>query len=494
MQLRGGKTSEYVITSPYGGWNTLDSLNAMPEEDAILLDNWYPDVGRVSVRRGYESHSTCPDSNPVETLFEYSAGATRKLLAMTAGKIYDATSSSTAPTVLGVGFNNSRFQCVNFGALGFLCNGSSQPQTYDGSTLTASTISGPVVTSIVGANVYKNRLYVWTTASQDFWYGATNAIGGAFTQFPLSRVAQLGGFLVAMGTWTIDAGDGLDDMAVFVMSSGEVIVYRGSDPGDAASWALAGIYRIAPPLGIRTVVKAGGDLLITTMEDHQSLTQVLTRGGVGVPLSKISTAQRTAAQSGKDNFGWQSLVYPKAGMILVNTSPTPGVYQQHVLNTLTGAWTRFVDIPAVCWGLFNDNLYFGTNNGAIFKADVGTSDNGVAINADARQAWNHLKRQNRKRITAVRVVMEAEGALSYGFGLGYDFRDAPLTTPATIVATGTPWGSAWGSPWSDEARINTQWRVAVGSGIDISPRLTVSTVQGVSWYRTDIRFESGVNL
>jgi hypothetical protein len=481
------------LPSPYGGWNTLDALDKMPEEDAPVLDNWNPVVAKVEIRKGWQSFASGIGSGQVETLAEYHAGTTRRFLAMGGGGIYNATGGGAA-TLLTSGFTGNRWQWVNFNAFMLLVNGSDLPQIYDGTTLSNASITGPTLTSTVGINVFKSRLYLWETASQDFWYGGTNSIAGAFTRFPLSRVSRLGGNLVAMGTWTLDAGDGMDDMAVFVMSSGEVIVYRGSDPGDSASWSLAGIYRIAPPLGVRTLIKAGGDLAVATLEDVSKLTEILTRGRLEVPTSKVSGAHRSAALAGRDFFGWQALVYPKGAKVIFNVPVSATTFVQHVLNTQTGAWCRWTGIPAFTWGLFNDNLFFGAADGTVNQADIGTTDNGQAIIADGQPAWNRFRSNQRKRVAAVRPLIQAEGSLEYALQVGYDYQPAPVAISGTISATGTPWGSPWGSPWSPAPRINIAWRAGRGSGVALSPRLYLASKQAVSWFRTDLRVETGVNL
>ena len=69
----------------------------------------------------------------------------------------------------------------------------------------------------------------------------TGSVGGAAQVLDLSSIAKYGGHLVDLDTWTIDAGYGVDDNLVFITSNGEVIVYRGTDPSSAATWALAGV-------------------------------------------------------------------------------------------------------------------------------------------------------------------------------------------------------------------------------------------------------------
>ena len=58
-----------TISAPTGGWNTRASLNEMPPLDAVVLDNFFPTVGAVKLRRGHESYATGMTGS-VETLLE----------------------------------------------------------------------------------------------------------------------------------------------------------------------------------------------------------------------------------------------------------------------------------------------------------------------------------------------------------------------------------------------------------------------------------------
>ena len=367
---RQHKSQIVPIVAPVGGLNTRDALAAMSPTDAVFLDNWFPTVGQCEVRKGYAEHATGVGSSNVDTVMEYHSGATRKLLAASPTNIYDATSTGAA-TSLAAGFTNGQWQTVNFNAIAVFVNGSDTPQQYNGSTVSAMSWTGTGLTpsSLVGVNVFKDRLFFWEENSQDFWYAAVSAISGTLTKFPLSRVGQFGGNLLAMGTWTHDGGDGLDDYAVFIMTSGEVVVYQGTDPGVAANWALIGIFRVGPPVSIRGLVKSGGDLLLTTKNDYVSLSQVLKTGQLG-NSSKISGYVLAAARDFADTFGWQTVICQKNNMIIFNVPATGGKFQQHVLNLLTSAWTRFVDIPSRSWTTYNDDLYFGSTDGKVYQSCV----------------------------------------------------------------------------------------------------------------------------
>jgi len=488
-----------AIPAPVGGWNARDSLDQMKENEAIILDNWFPKDGEVAIRGGYTAYADTLGDN-VETLAEFHSGATRKFLAAANGNIWDI-SSSGAGSSLASGFSVNRWQTANFNGSMGLVNGTDAPQTFDGSTVASMTVSGTglSVANLVGINVFKSRTYFWEAESQDFWYSAVNALGGALTKFPLSRVGQFGGNLVTMGTWTRDGGDGVDDLAVFFMSSGEVIIYQGSDPGDAADWALVGVFRIGAPLSIRGVVKVGPDLIVMTKDGYFPLSKVLYIGRgtqKGAISDKINGAVSEAAREYGANYGWQAILYPRGNQLIFNVPVTTNTtYNQHVFNTLTGAACRFKGINARCWGVYNDRLYFG-GNAAVFLADEGHDDNGSNIEADGLPGFTYLgSRAKIKQVTAIQPVMSSEGSLPLALSVGSDFSTPlPSYNPSSFAATGAEWDAAtWDSAdWTGGSQILKSWYSQGAIGMNFAARVRVSTkAQPVKWYATNYMYKNG---
>ena len=126
-----------------------------------------------------------------------------------------------------------------------LVNGIDAPQEYDGSTVAALTISGSglTVTNLIDCVVFNSRVLYVEKDTLSFWYTATNAIGGTLTKFDLSRVGKFGGTLMTIATITVDAGDGPDDFVCFITTTGEVIVYAGTDPSSASTFGLVGRFK-----------------------------------------------------------------------------------------------------------------------------------------------------------------------------------------------------------------------------------------------------------
>lgn len=487
---RSGLRQDYSLLAPIGGWNTRDAIAAMQETDAPLLDNWFPTTTGLISRKGYTSFCTGLASE-VETLVEYHAGATRKFIGAAGGYVYDITSGTASS--LGSGFSSAKWVGCNFNGYLNLVNGADEPQNYNGTTLAAAgwTGSGLTATNLAGVHAYKNRLYFWENSSQDFWYGGVNSITGTLTKFPLSRLGQKGGNLIAIKSITRDGGSGVDDLIAFFMSSGTVIVYTGSDPGDATNWSLQGVYTIGEPISGRTLVETKGDILVLTKSDAVSLIQAMQEGGFVNQPSKLSGAIASAARTYGANLGWQAVLYPLGNMILFNVPiASYGTYHQYVINTITGASCRFTGWNARCFGVYNGSLYFG-GSGAVYKADTGYSDNGSNIAIAGQQAFSFLGGKSKKRLARFRPILKSLGTVSLTAKLAYDYGDFGAGQTKSLTTSGSPWDtSTWDVDyWSTENGIFQPQFLASGIGTAVSLKLSTSikTIQ-LEWFRTDFSY------
>jgi len=489
-------TAPISLPPPISGWNTRDQFDAMAPTDAVILDNWFPDKGGVYVRNGYEQYAATGASAAVKTLATYQSGSTLKFLAAAGGSIFDITNSGSI-TTLGTGFTSDQWQTVSFLGRLFFTNGVDTMQVYNGSTLAAATFTGPTLSTLSGGWQYQQRLYFWSASSTSFYYAPLNSITGALTSYDLSAFSPNGGNVKVMTNFTHDGSNGVNDFAVFMMTSGDALVYFGNDPGSAAAWQLVGRFRLAPPVSTRAMTTYGGDAFATTFDDHVPLHDVLTAlmAGTLPTRSKVSTAVAEAVQDGHDLEGWQALFYPRGRRLIFNIPLTDGTFDQHVCNTSLPSkpWCRFTGMQANCWIVHDNDLYFGSASGKVYLADTGALDNLGVVVATAQQAWNKLDSPKRKRVSAVRPVVQSSGALTYEFALGFDYK--PLTIPVPVVSTayGSPWNySPWDiSPWSTDNMVDAQWRIAGGSGTAIGIGFALSSTETCAWLRTDLQIELG---
>lgn len=489
------------VPAPVGGWNVRDSIDQMKEIDAVKLDNWIPRSGRLELRGGYSSYATTLGAD-VRTLAEYSYGATRKLLACANENIWDISSSGDGAS-LGSGFTNDYWQHSNMNGVMIFVNGDDFPQVFDGSSISSATVSGAglTATTLISVTTHKNRNYYIEKNALSFWYTAIDAYAGTLTEFPLYMVTQLGGYLMAIGSWTRDGGAGPDDTFVAVTSMGEVIVYQGSAPGDASDWYIVGRYRIAAPLGRRCMLSIGGELIVLTKDGYIALSTLT--GSIRADRHMVSDKIRgqvvTDAKNYGNHQGWEAVFYPRGGYALVNVPlAVDKTYQQHIVNTSDnpGAWARFTGVSSRCFGLYNDRLYFG-GDGVVYLFDDGYDDNSTNIETDAIPAWTYAGSRARiKQFTGFQPVIASDGTLSLSVSIATDYK--PLSTEFTASTT-TPEGSLWDvaewdvAAWEGEAdNITRIWQAANDIGYVVTARLRTRTQgQALYWYSQNWMFRYG---
>src|ERR1700761_8108525 len=71
----------HQVPAPIGGLNAVDSIADMPESDALVLANWFPQPPYVQLRNGYSTWAT-GFPTWVETIMPYSNAVGEKLFAI----------------------------------------------------------------------------------------------------------------------------------------------------------------------------------------------------------------------------------------------------------------------------------------------------------------------------------------------------------------------------------------------------------------------------
>lgn len=398
--------SGVMTSAPSGGWNARDALSEMPPNDAVKLVNLVPNGDGVKGRPGHAAHSG-DLGGAVKTLVTYH-GATEKLICAANGKIIDITAGGTG-TNLGTGFSSDIWQTTEFKNRIIFCSGADGVRDYDGSTLNTTSISGATSADLISCTTHHGRVYYIEKDSQSFWYAAAGSYSGALTEFDLSQFTTTGGDLLYMISWTRDGGSGVDDLAAFVFSTGEILVYAGSDPGSATDWALLGRFQIGSPLGRRSATQIGGDVIILTVDGYVPLSAALQEGRYSEQSDfsfKIDTAAKEAAQQHRSNFGWSAMHWPEASWFVVNVPISGTESVQHVRNTTKGGWCKFTGLDASCWSVYSDDLYFGSPDGYVYKI-AGTSDQGAFIPFEATMAFNFFgTAHEQKQVVAVEPVTD----------------------------------------------------------------------------------------
>lgn len=483
--------------APIGGWNARDALSQMPKTDAVKLINWIPDAGAVVSRGGCVDY--CVLTGECETLVEYHSGATRKFLAAAGDKIYDITAPDSVSEIK-TGLSNARWQTVQHNDRLIFVNGADAPLVFGGSDFTEMADTNSVGASeFIGCNSFKGRCFYWKADSQDYYYAEAGGFQGKLTRFQLGTVAQQGGNLINMLTWTLDSGSGVDDLAVFVMSSGEALVYQGADPSNANNWSMIGRFNIGQPFAYRGHARLASDEILITRDGYLNISSALQAGRLNPDQhisAKIINAVKQKTDALSNKYGWQICFYPRGNWLIVNVPiETNRVYEQHVYSTKTGQWTKFSGWNARCFGVFNDNLYFG-EGGKVVQADIGVSDYGNQINFEAIPAWSHLgSYANIKQLTGIQVVTNYVYPEFIQINASSDFNE-PQGYPYVIAPEKVP--RAWNiAEWDQDhwaatnGRTTSAWKNVSAAGFAITYNLRITTrAQRLAWYSTSLMFNN----
>lgn len=502
------QTSATTIPAPVGGLNDRDAIADMDPTDAVIMTNWWPEPGRVSVRKGSITHAS-GIAGRVQSLFEYNPpdGVTQ-LYAAAGGNIYNVTASGDVGTPVVTDQTNDRYQVAAATTAGgsfiYLFNGDDKPLLHNGTDWTpidgASTPSITGITdtrTIIDGVVFKGRLYLIQKNSMDLWYLPATQIGGEAQKILMGQIFQRGGHIVTAKTWTIDSGAGSDDHFVVISSNGEVAVFSGYDPSTLGSWSLVGVFYLGRPIGQRCAIKFGGDLLIICEDGIFPLGRGLLSASVDrrVALTdKIQNAIRLNANTYKSTFGWDLCLASDYSALILNV-PTQGGHRQYVQNTLTGAWAPFEGWDADCWLYAEAGLFFGTE-GAVVRGWAVNSDDGKPITADCLQAFGHFgTKVQTKYFTMIRPYIATGGNPSILYALNGDYSPSmPDGALVTRPPDGMVWGSmVWGSMvWGGSLQQVQDWLTVGGIYKSAGLRLLVqNNLAEVQWSATDFIYSRG---
>lgn len=489
------------VPAPTLGVNARDPQGAIRDAEAILLENWFPEGDKVRVREGYSGH-TSVGSSPVRSIMEWRGPTGVSILVASGNRIYDATVAGTATELTTTALSSDKFQWACFNDRLIMVNGADAPLSFDGSSLSTA---GFTATSLTASNLifvapFKSRLYFVEKDSASVWYGAAAGVTGALVEFDAGQVAQRGGNVAAVGAWSNDSGEGLDDYLAILMESGEVLIYGGDYPGDSG-WALQGSYMLAPPIGRRCTVKFGGELVVLTKAGPLPVSQAM-RGvstqdaDLDETWGRVRWKMSDLAEQYGSVEGWQAVNHNGVGFFNVPTVADT-VSEQWVLNTTIPAWCSFTGLNVQCMLSSDGDLYFGGPSGGVYTYG-GSSDNGAAIVARAKTAFVNFKMPSKmKRVAMLRPFLDIDGSLQCSIGVDVDYSNRTFASNLqrfTVTSTGGLWDtSSWDeTDWGDEDAGATNWISAGGIGRQVSIRFEVSILGSKCyWYATDIRMHLG---
>ncbi len=488
------------MPAPVLGWVSAQNLSTAKKGTALQLDGWFPTQTGIRLLGGSQRFATVSDAGErCSSLMSY-VGSIREMFGASDGSIFNITSPAdpdTEETADVTGQTSDYYSYVNYATAGdfylYAVNGADKPLLYDGSTWTPiDAVSTPAIVGVTSTllshvNPYRNRLYFVEGGSLNVWATEPDSLGGTMVQISLAGVIRKGGAVLFTGTWSLDAGDGLDDKLVIVTTEGEVAVYQGSDPADANDWSLVGLYECPRPLGKNASMRAGGDLVILTEQGAVPVSQIIVKDPAALALAAVSRDIQpdwVNEGSARQTYPWEIVKWPSRSMAIVSM-PSVGASQMDqvfIVNLETGAWCKRTGWGATCLALHDDDVYFGTADGLVMKADAGGFDDTESYECSVVFAWDHAGSQGHtKTVTSARAQFVAATPFNPQLSASANYTIS-LPSPPNVFADSTgavTWDSAiWDEAVWDanaaELPVNTRW-VSIGqTGYVIAAQIQVT--------------------
>jgi hypothetical protein len=418
------KHQAITLPAPSLGMMDSDNLAYMKPGSAAVLDNWVPTLRGIKLRGGYIRYcdlhaldTTVPPVPstlrlPVISAFDYVDNSVSRIFAANANKLFDV--SAAVPVVVRSGHSSGNYvasQMANASGNHMLIANEAGDYlmhysgtawtTFNASQITTNPIVTPPPTCATGLNLtyvckYRGRYFFIEGGTMNIWYLPLNAHQGQLNLVPLAGSTSKGGKLLFCASWSIDAGDGIDDKICFVTNLGEVLIFTGSDPSNASNWRQEGRYQIPKPMGMNAHIQLGGDLLIATVDGIVPLSSAITKDAEQLNLASITANIRSMWRNEaiiKNVMPWTMMRWDEyGGMFCAWPGGIAGRRHCGVVNTATLAWCRF-DWDATCFMKLRDSMFFGTQDGLIMQADRTGYDDGKPYVCTMVGAWGIFGQQ-----------------------------------------------------------------------------------------------------
>ena len=519
-------TQPIPIPAPIAGINGTDSLASMGVHDSIYSYNVIPNENGLQTRNGYREWCTTLGgaTNPVCTMIPFAGqDGTNKLFCTTKLGIYDVTSSAASPVIklaFGTQTGNAGYgvsvQYNNDGGEYYIL----YADTLNGLFFyTPGTDTWAQVTGITGVNEtalvfvveHKERLWFIEKDTQNAWYTAAGAMAGAATKFNLGPVMPRGGSLRGIYRWSVDGGSGLDDLLVFVSSSGDVAVFSGDDPASSTTWRSIGIWTIGKVPNSKTIAEnIGGELHLLSvygllsMQDLVSGVEIAKITGQNSLAKKISRYVKADMIGKSDDPQWDVTSLLSQGIVLVtrpyDTNETP---IQYVFSFNTAGWGFWRETPINCIVEWEGAVYFGDGAGnvhyltgsldGVLRAGTG----GTNVEFSFLTAYTDFGLPGvikRPHFVRPHFLSDAGSTPGYSTKFLYDYDiGEPTLTISTVVESGALWDVAtWDSSvWGGLDGASTRWVGVNGQGHRVALAVRGEAAERCTYIEAVVYSEAG---
>jgi hypothetical protein len=514
---------------PVQGLNSTGAVANMAANDAVQMDNMVSAGLGVAIREGFYEYATNiggDSTREVRTVMSYEgapADATASPLsnsvlfaAVDTGifNIEGGGNMAAVPAAIALSgaTNAARFSRVQFttdsGQYLFACSETDGAFMFNGvAWMKCTSIGGPGPGFITGVDpgsfvqvvAWKKRLMFTERASARVWILDVGAVGGVAEVFDFGPQLLNGGAVLGLANWTQDDGAGIDDRLVILGSSGDLVIYAGTDPTDPAKFENLGTWYIGqPPVGRRCFTTSGGNVYILTQFGVIPVNQVV-QGGLDnlltsdtqliAQLRKIQDALTNDFSTLLNADGWELLSLPsKALLYIARPSISVTEHIQYGFQLHNMAWSRFLDVPAKTFSRRLNEVYGGTDDARVLRVLDGYTDGRkldgtgeTEIRARLTPAFSYFGNPAvLKQAAMIRPNFLSTIAPAYAVVMNVDFQLTEyLGNPIAGATSGSLWDQAfWDQAfWASGAISFAEWRSIEALGYALAPTLYISAAQ-----------------
>jgi len=531
QRIQRDRTFARHIQAPILGMDTVSAGVSMPAGYSIFSYNLIGAEYGLRSRLGWREWVTGLDGEQVRSLLPFTGstkdGASNRLFACTTSGIWDVSASTTTPTKvvtfanldadsgwgISTGFVNSAGEhhlCYTDESNGYYVYEESTT-TWTQGGLPANPVTGAVPENLAFVAAWKNRLWFVEKDTAAAWYLDIGAVTGAATKFNFGARFKAGGDLRGLWSWTYDGGSGIDDALVAVSGGGDVVVYKGTDPSDAATFALSGVwYAGAVPSGRKLCTDFGGDLLFMSSTGIQSMSKLVSGGSAyssQYETARIANLWSQLQATSSNLRGWSQRIHPKDAALMITVPVALGLpTSQLVMGLSTKGWHQYREMPmGVCAEPWGGTLFFGTEDGRVCLND-GDVD-GVLL-ADpssfspvywsALTGFTNMGRPTQKAIHHIQPKLMSQGGnIPHEAQARFDWDlSEVLSLSAAAASGGALWGSAlwdqalWGGSYAPQQQIFG----SVGMGTEVAIAIRGAASSRMTWTGTNVDWSEGGNI
>jgi len=476
--------------------NAAGALAGMAPTDCLYTYNLMPTEYGMRTRQGYAEWAI-GFADPVRTILPFIGDLENqtndRLFACNSEGIYDisitgavgaaaftwATTGDTAGYGVYTHYTNDAGE--HYLMLADEKNGLHEYEEATGVWSASTGLTGVDPTKVFFVMAHQQRLWMIEQDSSDAWYLPTGAKAGEAKKFNFGSQFREGGNLVGLYSWTVDGGDGVDDYLVGVSREGGVAIYRGSDPANASTWALVGVWYIGRvPAGHRIASQYGGELFVLSQNGLININRLLK----GASLAEAATAAtdmitrlvRNDIARTLENRGWEIRILPGENQFIINTPLLQTAsHIGYVQDLTTLGWGMWRGLPMATGDIYQGELYFADEVDSVWlytgerdAAEPSKENPGVDIEFSMLTSFQGGGRWLRGQLCRPHFVAQVLPSFNVQARWNFDFDENSGALPAAEESGAALWDTA-------------VWDEAVWSG-NISGTTTVRGISGYGQY------------